>query len=202
MGVPSRANAEDAEGKGNVIPDVIWIVERVRDEHYGASTHVVSWHVSRVEAEEMATRLQAEFDQACERAWPWHEAVDTIFEMLHEHEYVKHAWIDCDREECGYFERHHQHHTERILEEHEASMIEQLTDWWHQESLAWQIFVEDEILAKMTDPPRYCQELVRHLDDETVHYECHAVGREPAVTLAGYAERAQQSTSRYEKGAS
>lgn len=173
--------------------EAIWIVERVRDEDYGSSKRVVSWHPSLAEAEEMAARLQAEFEQACERAWPWHVAVETIFEMLHEHEHAQYEWISCDIEECSHPERGHQHLVPRELEEHEAAMIVQLKDWWHQESRAWQIFVEDEILAKMTDPPRYCLELVRHFHfDETlgerVHYECHMVSRDPAAARAAKTE--------------
>lgn len=171
--------------------DVVWIVERVRYvSHEGSTKHVVSWHPSLEEAEAMARRLQAEFDAACERAWPWHEVVDTLFEMTQEHEHEwKHTWIACDSEECEAFERHHQHHAWREPEEHEASLIEQLSDWWHQEFRAWQAFVEDEIFATMTDPPTYTSELVAQ--DSEVHYVCHRVGRDPSVTLAGYAERAQ-----------
>jgi hypothetical protein len=141
---------------------MIWIVERVRDEQYGQSKHVVSWHRSRDEAEGMAACLQAEFNQACERVCPWYEVVETIFWMREEH--------------IG-------------PEEHEEALIEQLTAWWHQESRAWQIFVEDEIMTKMIDPPRYCQDLGRH--NKIVHYEYHAVSHDPAVTLAGYRERAR-----------
>lgn len=161
--------------------DVVWIVERVRHvEHEGSTKHVVSWHTTLAEAEGMAARLQAEFDEACGRVWSRHEVVETIFEMMQEHE-------------CGHMDRHHQHHAWRDPE-HEAALIEQLNDWWHQESRAWQIFVEDEVMSKMTDPPTYTHELVAH--DAEVHYACHKVGRDPAITLAGYAKRAQIDEAR------
>ena len=130
----------------------IWIVERQRDEDYGAAKHVVSWHPSLAEAESMAARLQREFDQARERTTPWHIDIETIFDM----------------------KRQHTHLTERELEEHEAAFIEQLNDWWHKERSAWQAFAEDEVMAKMTDPPSFCLHLVR---DEAVSYVCYAVGR-------------------------
>jgi len=135
---------------------VIWIVERVRDEQYGASKRTVSWHKSSVEAQEQMTDLQAEFDRACALAWPGHEVVQTIFSMYEELH-------------LGFCEP----------KEHEAALIEQLSDWWLQESRGWQIFVEAEIMAKMTDPPQHCQELVR---PEAVHYEYYAVGQDPGVT--------------------
>lgn len=173
------------------VTDMIWIVERVRDEQYGQSKRVISWHKTQDKAEGLAARLQAEFEQACELAWPWHEVIETIFEMREEQELVsQHVWMDCDLEDCGYLENPHQHHAQMEPGEHERALIEQLTDWWHQERLDWQMFVEDEIMTKMTDPPRYCQELVQ--PNEAVHYECHAVSSDPVTTSSSYTKRAQQ----------
>jgi hypothetical protein len=154
----------------------IWIVERRRDEDYGAAKHVVSWHPSLEEAESIAARLQGEFDRARELVTPLHLDVDAIFEMLQEHENVKYVWIECDREECGHFDRVHTHMTEREFEEHEAAFVEQLKEWWRKESASWQHFVEDKVMPKMSDPPSF----FRHLsDDEDVRYVCHAVQRLP-----------------------
>jgi hypothetical protein len=169
-------------------PDVIWIVERVRDEPYGQSRHAIVWCESRGEAEAVAARLQTEFDQACARVHPWYENVETIFEMQEEQTLAsRHVWTDCDLEECGHLESPHQHYTQLEPQEHEEALIEQLTAWWHQENLAWQAFVENEVMSKMTDPPRYCRDLVR--PDNAVHYECRAMRQDLAVTRAQGAAR-------------
>jgi hypothetical protein len=161
--------------------DEIWIVERQRDEDYGSAKRVVSWHPTREEAESMAAQLTAEFDAARARATPLHLDVEAIFDMLQENEHAMYSWIDCDREECGHFDREHTHMTERQAEEHEAAFIEQLKDWWHAERDRWQSFVEDELMPTMTDPPSF----FRHLsDDEDVRYVCYAVARNPAATRA------------------
>lgn len=171
--------------------DIIWIVERVHNEQYVQSRCVITWHKSPAEAEGMAARLQAEFDQACELVRPLHENVETIFEMREEQELASyHVQTDCSLEECCHLENPHQHRTQVEPKDHEKALIEQLTAWWHQEDLAWQIFTEDEVMAKMADPPCYCRELVQ--PSKAVHYECHAVSRDPAVTRARRAERTKQ----------
>ena len=172
-------------------PSLIWIVERVRDEHYGSTKYVVSWHRSLIEAEAMAARLKAEFDRAGELAWPWHEVVETLWEMLQEAEHVRYVWIDC-RETCeGTTEgMAHQHLVTRDIDEHEDVMITQLSALWHAESRAWQIFVEDKIMPLMADPPRFCRELVAPQDDDhegSVSYVCHVIGHDPAVARAARA---------------
>jgi hypothetical protein len=159
-----------------IAADTIWIVERQRDEDYGAAKHVISWHPSLAEAENEVARLQGEFDRARELVTPMHLEAEAIFEMLQEHEHAKYMWIDCSRDECEAFDRDHTHLTEREFEEHEAAFVEQLKEWWWKERNAWQDFVESEVMSKMSDPPA----LFRHLsDDEEVRYVCYAVGRRP-----------------------
>lgn len=162
--------------------DTVWIVERVRSVEYDCgSQRVISWHASADEARAEAQRLQAEFDLASELAWPWHEVVETIFDMLHGEQHDKeHGWIDCDEDECGYFDKHHQHHAFVTPSEADQALIEQLKGWWHDESRAWQTFVEDEIFARMSDPPAYARELVA--DDAEVRYEVRAIARGKAIS--------------------
>jgi len=149
--------------RGNA--DVIWIVQRVVTADYeGPITRVVSWHRTLAKAKEMAARLQSEFDRACAYVWPKYEGVETIYTMLEERE-------------------HHQGDPS----EHVATMLEQLSQWWHQELHSWQTFVEEEVMAKMSDPPNWCQDLVRY--DTGVSYECQAVSHDPAVTRAAYNAR-------------
>ena len=72
--------------------------------------------------------------------------------------------------------------------EADQALIEQLQDWWHAERDAWQAFAEDEVASRMSDPPRYVQELVAV--DAEVRYEVRAVRRGAAVAegrLAGWA---------------
>lgn len=159
--------------------DQIWIVERLRHEHEGTSTHVVSWHPSLDEAKVMTARLNDEFTRASAEALPGWEDVETIYEMMHEQDRARYSWIDCDREECGHFDREHTHLVDHEPDEHEAAFIEQIKDWWHRERDAWQSFVEDEVMAKMTDPPSYCGQLVR---EEEVEYVCRMVERDPRAT--------------------
>ena len=157
--------------------DQVWIVERVRTVEYDCgSQRVVSWHASVDEAREEAARLQAEFDLASKLVWPWHEVGETIFHMLQYESHEKeHGWIACDSDECGYFDKHHQHHVFVTPSEADQALIAQLKDWWHCESRAWQAFVEDEIFARMSDPPTYARELVA--DDAEVRYEVRAIER-------------------------
>jgi len=159
----------------------IWIVERVRSvEHDCGSQHVVTWHASPEAAGGEARRLQAEFDLACKLAGPWHEVVDTLFDMYQQESFEKqHGWIDCDDDACGYLERSHRHHTFVTPCEADQALIEQLQDWWHAERNAWQAFVEDEIFSRMSDPPRYVSELVTV--DVTVRYEVRLVRRGTAA---------------------
>lgn len=171
---------------------VIWIVKyQWASEYDSAETRVVAWQRSQAEAEELAARLLAEFVQARERALPGHEVADTIWEMLQEHEHAKYVWVSCDREECGHFDRVHTHLAERPLEEHEAAMIEQLRDWWHEARDAWRDFVEHEVMTQMADPPGFCNDLVR---DAEVSYECYAISRDPAVTRAWRHDGQRRST--------
>jgi len=152
----------------------IWIVERQRDEDYGTAKHVVAWQPSLEEAQNMAARLQGEFDRARELVTPRHLVAEAIFEMLQEEEHKKYVRIDCDREECDHFDREHTHITEREFDDHEAAFVEQLKEWWWKERTAWQDFVEDEVMPKMSDPPSF----FRHLsDEEDVRYVCYAVQR-------------------------
>lgn len=166
--------------------DEIWIVERLRHEHEGTSTRVVSWHPSIDEAKAMVDRLNAEFAHASAESLPGWEDVEAIFEMMHEQDRARYSWIECDREECGHFDRQHTHLVDREPEEHEAAFIEQIKDWWHHASRAWQTFVEDEVMSKMADPPPYCRQLVR---DEEVEYVCRVIGRDPRATATTASDR-------------
>jgi len=155
----------------------IWIVERVRRvEHDCGSQHVVSWHSSASEAAAEAHRLQSEFDLASTLAQPGHEIADTIFDMYQQESFEKeYGWIVCDNPGCNCIEPVHRHRVSVTPDEADQALIAQLRDWLHVESKAWQIFVEDEILGRMTDPQRYWQELVA--SDAEVRYEVRPVMR-------------------------
>lgn len=177
--------------------DQVWVVERVRTVEYDCgSQRVVSWHASEGEARDEAARLQAEFDLADELTRPWYEIVETIFDMLHCEQHEKeHGWIDCDKDECGYFDKHHQHHTFVTPSEADQALIAQLKDWWHRESCAWQTFVEDEIFVRMADPPAHARELVA--DDAEVRYEIRAIerGKQISGSFAAWARQTSLNTS-------
>lgn len=137
----------------------IWIVERVRGVEYDCgSRFVVAWHASPEAAANAARQLQAEFDLARKIAGPWYEVVDTIFDMYQQE--------SLDRAFC----------------EAAQALIEQLKEWWHAEQSAWQSFVEDEVLSRMSDPPRYARELVAV--DAAVNYEVRPI-RRGAVVVEG-----------------